>query len=140
MIWAGLMNDFWRWPIQEQLIGLRNNDLPYIYLPISGGYYWWSSIHSMYYGSLVFMGVIGLVMYLTMVLILTIRGFGRAFEPRANWASFGGAIPLALLAAFSIFGYSYELRDEHTVLMLIAILASRPLLRVRREGWDRFAR
>lgn len=136
MIWAGLMNDFWGWSLNEQLIGLRNNDLPFIFMPVNEGYYWWVSVHSMYYGSLVFMGVVGLVLYVILVLIVFLRGFARIFEPRADWGQFGGAIPLALLAAFSVFGHSYELRDEHTILILVAIVASRPLLRERRRDQE----
>jgi hypothetical protein len=134
MIWAGLMQDYWRWSLLEQLIGLRNNDLPFIWVPLRDGYYWWASIHSMYYGSFAFMGAVGLVMYLLMVSLIGMRGLRRAFSPRDTWTTFGGAIPLALLAAFSLFGHSYELRDEHTVLILVALVASRPILNAAKQS------
>lgn len=134
MIWSGLMHDYWRWSLLEQLIGLRNNDLPYIFVPLSSGYYWWASIHSMYYGAFAFMGVVGLGLYLFMVSLIGLRGLRRAFGPRWTWTSFGGAIPLALLAAFSLFGYSYELRDEHTVLILVALVASRPIINAAKQA------
>lgn len=134
LIWSGLMHDYWRWSMLEQLIGMRNNDLPYIFIPLRDGYYWWASVHSMYYGSLVFMGSIGLGLYLLMVSLIGMRGLRRAFSPRDTWTTFGGAIPLALLAAFSLFGHSYELRDEHTVLILVALVASRPILNAARQS------
>ena len=134
MIWSGLMHDYQRWSLIEQLIGLRNNDLPFIFVPLREGYYWWASIHSMYYGSFAFMGVVGLVLYLLMVSLIGLRGLRRAFGPRWTWNSFGGAIPLALLAAFSLFGYSYELRDEHTVLILVALVASRPIVNAAKQS------
>ena len=66
---------------------------------------------------------------------IALCGLRCAFGPRANWASFGGAIPLALLAAFGLFGYSYELRDEHTILILIALVAGRPIREPALQPW-----
>ena len=127
LIWAGVLRDYAHWSLFDQLFGLRNNDLPYIVIPRAEGYRWVASIHSMYYGALVFMGAAGLALYIALLGAIGLSGCRRAFDPRANWTRFGGAIPLGLLVAFSLFGYSYELRDEHTVLILLALIASRPV-------------
>lgn len=127
LIWAGLLRDYERWSLFDQLLGLRNNALPEIVIPLRNGYQWGASIHSMYYGALVFMGALGLSLYTALVGVIGFRAFRRAFGPRWSWTSFGGAIPLGLLAAFSLFGYSYELRDEHAILILVALIASHPV-------------
>lgn len=127
LIWTGLLRDYAHWSVFDQLFGLRNNALPNITIPRGDGYRWVASIHSMYYGALVFMGAAGLSLYLALLGTIALRGVRRAFGPRSSWASFGGAIPLALLAAIVLFGYSYELRDEHAILILVALIACRPV-------------
>ena len=127
LIWAGLLRDYAHWSTFDQLFGLRNNDVPAILIPRGEGYRWDASIHSMYYGALVFMGAVGLALYAALLGTVALRGCRRILGPRWSWTSFGGAIPLGLLVAFSLFGYSYELRDEHAVLILIALIASRPV-------------
>lgn len=126
LIWDGLLRDYAHWSLFDQLFGLRNNALPTIVIPRGEGFRWGVSIHSMYFGALVFMGAIGLALYAALLGIIALRGLRCALGQRANRVSFGGAVPLALLAAFGLFGYSYELRDEHTILILIALVASRP--------------
>jgi hypothetical protein len=126
LIWAGLVQDYARWSLFEQTFGLRNNDLPSIYIPLRTGYYWRWSIHSMYYGALAVMGAAGLTLYLALLGTIAVRGLRRAFGPRRSWTTFGGAIPLGLLTSICFFGYSYELRDEHAILILLALVASRP--------------
>lgn len=128
-IWRGLMIDFQRWNIIEQLFGLISTDKPYIFMPYADGMYWWSAIHSMYYGAIVFMGIVGLTLYIVMLLATILGGLRWVFGPKQSWTRFGGAIPLGVIMAIVVFGYSYEIRDEHAALILFAVIASRPASR-----------
>lgn len=124
-IWSGLTADFQTWGIADQLLGLPANLKPKIYLLLWNGSFWNRSIHSMYFGSLVYMGLLGAASYVAMLLAGIVSGLGRLSKGvaiRGDTAAQG----IALCVLCAVYGYSYELRNSEIVFFMLAMWAAFP--------------
>jgi len=115
-VWAGLMRDFYGWSVEDQLFGLPAGVKPSIVIPLWGGLVWKASIHSMYFGLLPQIGIVGLALYLVLLLAFAARAFTLSMSSSNEQR---GPMIAALTVLVAIFGFSYELRGAIAVLFLL---------------------
>lgn len=116
-IWDGLMAGFPYWEATDQVFGHPFGQFPLIVINEWGGIIWTLSIHSMYFGLLVTSGVAGLGIYLLTVALMLITLCVKAIRFRNSYAALGASLLLILL----VFGYGYDLRNEHGIILAVAI-------------------
>lgn len=118
-VWTSLMAIWPSQPISIQLFGFPAGQQLPLQVYLGGSYRLWEyGIHSMYYGALPMMGYVGAVAYVAMLTLLlwgTLRGSLRKFDPLP-------ASSLGLCVATAILSYSYEVRNEATFGLFLAIL------------------
>lgn len=131
-VWDAFLDSFEGWPLANQLFGLPAGELPRFFVNTSGVTAEWQvSIHSMYFGTLPWTGVCGIVAYCTFLLWVFLRCIWGALQRRPSVLN--PAVGAAFCVAVAIFGYSYEVRGEQNLLLALAIVASQQP-RVFRRG------
>lgn len=137
LIWSGLLADFRSWSLLDQFFGLPAGTKPRVLVLHWGGLYWQPSIHSMYFGTLPYAGLLGLAAYAGLILALLVRALRRVFRVESNSDHpLSAALIVALCTVLLIFGLSYELRNEQSLFLAMTIAAARstvPLKRARRS-------
>ncbi len=132
-IWAELMRRFPQLPLFDQLFGLPAGQQPTLVVYLSKRQAVWSmSIHSMYYGALPMMGYVGLIAYVSLLLLLFLKTFSAALgASRENpFPSF----PVAFCVGTAIFSISYEVRNEQIFALFAAIWWTRYATQARRSA------
>jgi hypothetical protein len=128
-VWSALLTDYKTREFSEQLVGIPAGPNRTVYVQRNFGLQEWAiSMHSMYIGTLSRFGAIGLAFYLAAVLLALFRLFLMGREADAGSVHTRG-LSIAFLVASLILGYSYELRGEELLLVIIPLLylGRRPL-------------
>jgi O-antigen ligase len=115
-IWDAI-NLLWpQLPWHTQAFGIAGGQMPALDIHMDHGYVeWQGAVHSMYYQMLVVSGFIGLASYCLLLGGLSIICLGRVLRSKFP------AYPLAFCTVTVIFGYSYDVRAEQLVGVLMAI-------------------
>ncbi|MCK1297314.1 hypothetical protein IVB33_07025 [Bradyrhizobium sp. 24] len=122
LVWAGLLRDFYEWSFENQALGLPAGVKPVVIVPLWGGTVWKNSIHSMYFGLLPQVGVVGLLVYIAALFSLAFRSIVvSTLFPGFD----GGAMIASLVVLLAVFGFSYELRGEAALFLLVAVQYAR---------------
>ena len=116
-IWDGVLAGFPYWKYTDQVFGHPFGQSPLLVINQWGGMIWTVSIHSMYFGLLVTSGLAGLGIYLLTVVLLLIMLFVKAIRYCNSYAALCASLLLILL----VFGYGYDLRNEHGIILAVAI-------------------
>jgi hypothetical protein len=121
-VWNGFMLDFPRWSLFDQLFGLPSGQRPLVVLQRWGGVYWNFGLHSQYFAAIANAGVIGLGIF-----VVTIVGSGAALAARSFRSAAPGFDPAPLGAALCaislVYGYGYDLNNDHGIIVLLVVLA-----------------
>lgn len=123
MIWTGLLNDMENWSNTSKLVGLPAGTKPAIWIPLWGGTRWDFSIHSMYFGLLPVMGVVGLCLYVAL-LVLLMFGTLQTVVVGAMEEQLFATVAFAWGTVISILGFSYEIRNENSILLIMGLAAT----------------
>ena len=119
-IWEGLLLDMNSWSPLSWAIGLPAGTKPQIWLNLWGGVYWDLSIHSMYYGLLPILGVVGLCLYVALLVNVAAGTFRGVFRGSREDQVFS-TVALAWVVVSAILGVSYELRNENAIPLAMAL-------------------
>ena len=118
-IWQQVLNDFERWSVIDKLAGLPGGVVPTVQL--NNFTFWEHSLHSQYIGTLSAAGALGLFLYIALLLViifLCIRALLTSGPPMQTEIS----LAIAFCTQLAVFGYSYELRPEHGLILMIALV------------------
>ena len=108
-LWPGL-------PFRVQAFGFPAGQMPVLMVQMNTRYAeWHAGVHSMYYQMLVISGYVGLFSYCILLIGLSIVCLYRTARSQMP------AYPLAFCVVTAIFGYSYDVRAEQLVGVLVAI-------------------
>ena len=124
-IWKGLLADYAGWSVVDKLVGLPAGVKPSILVPFWGGVSWRLSIHSMYLGTLVYAGALGLIAYIGILVHVAVTAAASRHRRWSQAAAFTPATALAFCAILAVFGLSYEIRNELTIILTVAAVAVR---------------
>ena len=135
LVWAALSEVWPTLPLGTQLFGYPGGATPPLLVYLNGALrYWGNSIHSMYYGALPMMGYVGLGAYLlqlaSMLGRMVVQKLGRSRDLMP-------AYPIACVVGVLILSYTYEIRNENLLALVIPIWWLRALPGLRRDAADR---
>ncbi len=121
-VWSALLTDYKAREFSEQLVGIPAGPNRTVYVQRNFGLQEWAiSMHSMYIGTLSRFGAIGLAFYLITVLLALLKLVLMNRKADAGTVHKRGLL-IAFLIASLMLGYSYELRGEELLLVLIPLL------------------
>ena len=130
LLWNGLIADFNDWALLDKLLGLPAGVKPDVLVLHWGGVYWQASIHSMYFGTLPYAGIVGLVAYAGLLLMLAAGSLWRILLVGSKGENeLSAALAVALCVILFVYGFSYELRNEQGMFLALAIVAAFPAKR-----------
>lgn len=120
-VWDAFLTQYSSRDSLDQAFGLPMGKTETLVLNLWHGTYWNRTLHSMYFETLSNFGYIGLTLYIIgLVLILTFLLLNfRAATRRAEPQKISVVSALALTVMLVIFGYSYDLRGESSLLLMI---------------------
>lgn len=122
LVWSGIMADFANWSWLDRGIGLPAGVKPSIVVMRWGGVYWQVSAHSMYYGTLIYAGLSGLLAYILFGASLIFRLLRNTRLRGGVDTALSGAATMGLATVIAIFGVSYEIRNELALVLAFAAL------------------
>lgn len=122
-IWEAMLSEFRDRSATDQLVGVPAGYIPEIFAKMSFGIVEWQlSLHSMYIGLLSRFGEVGLAAYIALILFALLRlAFFERVERMRRIHTRG--LCIAFLIAGLVLGYSYELRGEELILLVIPLLS-----------------
>ena len=123
-IWRGLLADYADWSVVDKLVGLPAGVKPRIQVPFWGGVLWKLSIHSMYLGTLVYAGALGLIVYIGILIQVTVTAAANLHREWSQAAPFTPVTAVAFCAIVAVFGFSYEIRNEVSIILTVAAVAA----------------
>lgn len=126
-IWSQAINSLWASPLASQLFGLPAGVKPTVYL---NNAVWTNSLHSQYVSVLSYAGAVGLLCYMLFLSHLAIKSTYTA-RKKAPMSPVP-ALSVALCAFVLVFGYTYDIRAEHALMLWLPLLSTFPSLSGRR--------
>lgn len=125
-VWRELIREYSARSAAEQILGLPIGEKRLLYVDLWGGTYWEHSLHSMYFQVLSSFGALGLAGYVLMLLgalrIHYTSTPGSFCPPDSRPIS--AAAGLAFLVMIAMFGYSYDLRSETSLVIMLMVVAA----------------
>lgn len=129
LVWDGILAAYGHAGALEKLFGWPAGTAPLVIVqsPHWGTVAWSASAHSMYFGTLMSHGAVGLGLYAGIVISAALTGIkklGHVPTAAGGWTASGA---LAILSICGVFGYSYNISAEAGLLLgaSIAALAGR---------------
>lgn len=115
-VWAAL-NELWpELPLHTQTFGFAAGQMPILTIQLQTRFSeWHASVHSMYYQMLVISGYVGLASYCLLIAGLFVVCLYRTVRSQMPAYPFANCVVTALL------GYSYDVRSEQLLGVLVAI-------------------
>jgi hypothetical protein len=124
-VWEGFQRNFDEQDSLTQAIGFAANEHEgYLVNTARFAKMWKIEAHSMYYGMLGRGGYAGLALYLATLLAL-LASFLVAITRKYELTFFTPAVGLSLLIQLAILGYSYEVRNDELLLLLLCLLTAK---------------
>lgn len=124
-IWDGFVDSFHGWPLLDKVIGPPAGQKLIFYMDSMHGVREWElSLHSMYLGMIAKLGYVGLALYCLLLAIIGYR-LSKQFRGAVKPGDFSPTLGICLLVSALLLGYTYEVRNDEVLLIVLPLLLAR---------------